>query len=436
MVSAGVTLASVTTGWISFALTILTWLGVYISLLKTFRSAPRAIPISLGNLRQEIQSERSMLRQRLKEGDRYHVFHGRQMKSVGTAKSHIKLVDETLRITWKEFRDLEKRFIVKNGAGGDVEDADAKTEESDFEERVSVNGNYGKYYEKDLARTSRARGGAEGGRSRRLARKDSHIQSALGLNRAGLSIDGQTYYNTNISHRFKWWWLQSDVQDLSNRVQRIQLRRIQHDEWESNQLVKRGLTILGAMSGEDPYFDCGEGKGPQGGGGGGAGGVKRRRSHKSAKSSRAGSRRMSMNFGGNGNGNGSQRSRNVSRSGDAVREIYEKEIRRVKRKSDSEGSATSRSSSRAPPPPVSPKPAKVAGSTVSMSRRADSVRRSRAPSVVEYEVVNPGRMWVDVEPSSSGRRGSTRNQRPGRPQPVHETSYVRERTSTGRMRED
>lgn len=358
------------------------------------------------------------------------------MKGIGSAKSHVKLMDETLRSTWKEFRELEKKFLVQNGAGGDVEDADGTVEDSDFEEKVSVNGHGGRFDEKYSSRTSRARAGAgagaAGGRSRRLARKESHLQSVIGVSKAGLSIDGQTYYNTNLSHRFKWWWMQSDVQTLGDRLQRIQLRRIQHDEWESNILVKRGLAILGAMSGEDPYFDCGESKGPQGGGGGG--GVKRRRSHRSAKSSRVGSRRTSMNFG--GNGNGSQKSRNVSRSRDGVREIYEKEIRRVRRRSDSHGSAKSASSSQTPPPPVSPKPAKVAGSTVSMSRRADSVRRDRAPSVVEYEVVNPGRMWVDVEPSSSGPRNSGRGQRPSRPQPVHDTSYVRERTSMSRIRDD
>jgi len=391
-------IASQVTGFISFFFTLLTWLGVYVSLLITLRSAPTQIPLILSNLREEMQEERSMLRQRLKEGDRYHVFRGREMRKVGSSESHIRLLETTLRILWKEFRGLEGRFLVSPVGGEDVEDGRGDASGSGDSDAPGDEGRRANGYDE--------KGGKVRNRGR-MRRRESHMTSWMGMREAGLSIDRSTYYNTDLRHRILWWWKGDEVRALADRVQRLQMRRIERDVYECDELVKRGLAIMGGMGGEDVYNDCGEG-GPNGGRGGG--GV-RRRKRRSAKSSRAPS------F------SASQRSRNVSRAG--VREVYEKEIRRVKRR---DSSPSSRSVS-----PSTSSPARVAGSTVSMSRRREPVSRSRAPSVVEYEVVNPGRVWVDVEdstrPTSNIGRDSNVSRRVSRPPPAHYQSYVRQRGS-------
>lgn len=348
-----------------------------------------------------------MLRQRIREGDRYHVFHGRQMRRIGKNESHIRLIDNTLRIQWKQFRDIERRFLVSTNGNpnGDVEDARSGDSGSGYED-----------VEKDRNRNSYGYD-EKGTRNRpRMRRRDTHVNNWMGMREAGLSIDRCTYYNTGLRHRILWWWKQDDISAIASRVQRLQIRRIERDVYEDNALIKRGLAILGGMGGEDVFGDCGEGgpgQGPRGSGdgfgfeyGGGGGGRRRRRTR--GKSSRAPS--FSMNG----------RSRNGSREG--VREMYEREIRRVRRR-DSSPESRSASPSDAPT-------ARVAGSTVSMSRRGESVRRSRAPSV-EYEVVNPGRIWVDVEepprPPSNVGRDSNVSRRMSRPAPAYSPSYVRER---------
>lgn len=124
MVPSAISLASIITGWISFFLAILTWLGVYISLILTVKSAPEQIPLVLGNLRQELQSEKSLLKHRIKEGDRFGVFPGRQVRRIGKNESHIILMEASLNTTWKQFKALGGRFILKGNqrSMGEVED--------------------------------------------------------------------------------------------------------------------------------------------------------------------------------------------------------------------------------------------------------------------------------------------------------------------------
>lgn len=399
--STGLTVASQTIGFISFGFTLLTWLGVYVSLFKTVRSAPSSIPLVLSNLRQEIQIERSALRERAKDADAYGVFPGRQMRRVGKNESYMKLRLTTVNNLWREFRDLENRFVVDGkGDDADLEGQGSEAEDSQFSDVDAKDGNY--YDEKRGAAAARVREGR-----RAMRRRESHLRSRMGMVVGGLSTDRSMYYNTNMRHRILWWWKRDDVQGLQDQVQRLQLQRIEVDLFETDCLVKRGLAMLGGMCGDDPYENCGEGRRPSRGPTGGSG--RRRKSHKGRRSVVNG--RYST-----------PRSRNDSQVG--VREVYEKEIRRTSRRSGSESTA-----SRRRPSPPSPR-AKVAGSTVSVGRSAETRSRSRAPSVVEYEIVNPGRIWVDVQDgpdNRSGRRSSI-----NRPQPVHYTSYVRQRSSPDR----
>ena len=238
-----------------------------------------------------------------------------------------------------------------------------------------------------------------------MKRRESHITDWMGMTVGGLSVDQVTYFDTDLRHRCLWWWLQSDVQGLLEQVQRLQIRRIQCELWETDHLVKRGLAILGNMSGEDPFHDCGESIHPSGGGGGGRFG--RRRSHKGIRS------KISVN------GGMSHRSRNASRAG--VREVYEKEIRRVRRRSRSASNSSSSRSRRS----VSVSRSGVVERDPETHTRTTLHEDSRPPRVVEYEIVNPGRVWVDVEqPRENGFRSFSSSVK--RPNPTHYKSYVRE----------
>lgn len=341
-----------------------------------------------------------MIRQRIREGDKYHCYSGRQMRRIGKNESHIRLMESTIKATWKQFRALEKRFIVPSGKGDEeeVKSEDAASEYSDMAKR-------------DSWQDEKAYAGGRVRDARRMRRRDSQIKGRMGMWEAGLSIDRHTYYNTGMGARFLWWWKQDDIRGLQSRVEGLQIRRIESDLYEIDALVKRGLSMLGGMSGEDPYRSCGEdgpngGRGSGNGGDGGGGGTRKRRNHQTR------SRPRSVATG--------RRSGNQNNSRSGVREVYEREIRRVRR------SPSESSRSRSPPSP-SP-PTKVASST--MSRGGPRETRSRAPSVVEYEVVNPGRIWVDVEDTRSNTgtlRGSIVD-RGGRPPPAHFQSYVRERS--------
>lgn len=341
-----------------------------------------------------------MLKQRMKEGDRYHVFRGLQMRRIGKNESHVRLLETTLNATWREFRNLEKRFVVSRG-DGDAEGTDANGDSETDDDG-------GWEDEKRRHRSGKAfngkknRANEEVRNARRMRRRGSHIRSRMGMWEAGLSIDNYTYYNTDLAHRLLWWWKQDDVRGLIERVQRLVIRRINWDLYETDELVQRGLCILGRMSGEDILVDRGPPRTPYDGSGG-AGVRRRRRSYKASHSNRTPSR-----------------SRNGSRAG--VRDLYEKEIRRTTRPSPSL-SPSSRSLPTAPSPT-----ARVGGSYVSMSRRGERVNRSQAPSVREYEIVNPGRIWVDVQesPRNAGR-DSNGERNVNRPPPAHFESYVRER---------
>lgn len=391
-IATGLSVASITTGWISFGLTILTWLGVYITLILTIRGAPNQIPLALSNLREELLAERSLMKHRIREGDRYNVFPGRQVRRIGKNESHLRLMEVTLNSTWKEFKALEKRFIVKGDQRG-MGEVDDTWSNMDSE---SSDDNKEKWNDEKGGLRNRVNGG------RRMRRRESQLKSRMGYCEAGISQDRQTYYSTDFRHRVLWWWKKDDVQRLNAQVLRIQIRRMDCDLFETDELVKRGLWVLGAMSGENVLHSLGPPYTKNGGG------LRRKRSRR-ARSTRASSRSVN-----------NQGSRSVSRaraSGEGVREVYEKEIRRVRRRSNSRGSVT------ASPSP----PAKVAGSAFSRSRKEEPGRRSRGPSVVEYEVVNPGRIWVDVEPSQSNLGRASDRGRMSRPQPAHFQSYVRER---------
>ena len=135
---------------------------------------------------------------------------------------------------------------------------------------------------------------------------------------------------------------------MLDQLQRIQIRRIERDVFETDELVKRCLDLLEGRSGRGR-----SGSASPGSGGGGGGGVRRRR-----VKSRPGGVRMP--------------SRRGSATSGHFREVEEREI--VQRRPDGEANNTGR-------------------------------RRERSPRPrYEYEIVQPGRMFVDVDEGEPQRR--------------------------------
>jgi hypothetical protein len=284
--------ASVTIGFISFAITIVTLLGVYSSLLSTMRSAPTRIPIILGNLRQEILAERAYLRQRIAEGrDPFGVFpktldtstaggvpsgapgyRAGRRRRIGAAEeqeSYAKLLSFTIRDLWMEFRRLERPFLVNSGLRAKaIEKGDYWSEgdlvSSDKRRKRDVEGGVSSEYSTPSGDDEK--GGARRRRNKRKRhrRKKSAKQLKeedeifrgdeeeweLEEGRADLISKGAKFYNTDMTHRFIWWQTEDEVKSLADQVQRVQIRRMERDLFETDELVRllildRGLSGRG-----------------------------------------------------------------------------------------------------------------------------------------------------------------------------------------------
>ncbi|KPI35552.1 uncharacterized protein AB675_10964 [Cyphellophora attinorum] len=276
--------ASVTIGFISFAITIITLLGVYSSLLSTMRSAPTRIPIVLGNLRQEILAERAYLRQRIAEGrDPFGVMPetldsssaggvsrgapghrgGRRggIRAAEEQESYTKLLSFTVRDLWMEFRRLERPFLVNSGLRAKAIEKGDYWSEGDLvsigrRRTRDVEGGDGSEYSTPSGDDEKG-----GARRRRTKRKRHHRKKSakqlkeeeeifrgdeeeweLDEGRADLIQKGAQFYNTDMSHRFIWWQTEDMVKSLAEQVQRVQIRRMERDLFETDELVR--LLIL------------------------------------------------------------------------------------------------------------------------------------------------------------------------------------------------
>ena len=231
--------------------------------------------------------------------------------------------------------------------------------------------------------------------------------NAVGMEEASVGID-DIYYRTDLSHRFIWWQTKGDVENLLEQVQRVQIRRIERDVFEIDDLVKR---VLKKMDGGRDTGDSGSGsesddRGPRGGG----------------VISRRGSRR--------GSGGG----------GRTTYESKETEIVRIPARSRagsvravSQAGSVSRVASLSPPRRRSPRlRERNAESTASpVEQRPSNTARRRAArdsrvsdgAGYDYEVVRPGRDGTYViDINSTGNRPGLRESQG--------QSYYRERSVT------
>jgi hypothetical protein len=348
MVAESLIISSEVTGFISFAITILTLLGVYRDLISTLRSADVHIPIILANLRQEILFEKAFISRNLKYADEFHVFPRRlcYVKQPNGQKERTKrafsmLMDATIKDLWIQFKTLERPFLIRNPMRAEEVRKGDYWDEKDLEEQPKTG--------------SRRRGKIQ-------------VRNA----EADIRERGKRFYRTDLAHRWIWWQSKGDVDNLMSQVQRVQMRRMERDLFETDELVKRLIrrdgagSEFGSRSGNSSSSDGG---GPRRRNVAGVGVVRSRAGSRAA--SRAGSVRSVR-----------MPSRRGTTAGRTVREVEEREF--VTRPAAS--------------PPLTQQSEMEASNT---GRR----RERRAESRVEYEVLRPGSVYVDV--ADRPRRTST-----------------------------
>lgn len=279
----------------------------------------------LGNLRQEIEIERIMIKCRLQQGDPFRVFNIRNFKSKDYRHRSATLLEATIKELWQEFKNLERPFLIHNAFRAQEVRRGDYWGESDIDEKPSA---------RDRRRKDRPDAGE-----------------------AGSSPDQSNYYRTDFAHRFIWWQSRSDVISLMDQVQRIQIRRIERDVFEADELVRRSIRILQSRDDRGSSSEDGssDNRGPKGNG-------PRRQRRRSGRKSSVGS---------------------VKRKASVVDGLQDVEI---------DEQEVIRRSTR----------------TTSPGRRPGSARRSQPR--YDYEVVSPGRIYVDVD-DARPRRVSTYSMR-------------------------
>ena len=252
------------------------------------------------------------------------------------------LLNATIKDLWVEFKNVERPFLIRNPLRAEEVAKGDYWGESDLEEKPGLS-----------ARMRRGRGKKQ---------RSKDVED-------GIRMTGKQYYRTDLAHRWIWWHSKSDVERLADQVQRVQMRRIERDLYETDELVKRLVRRGGDVDGESVGSGSGSSSGSDGGG--------RRRSVAGVGvvRSRAGSRAGSVR---------SVRmppSRRGSTIGRNTREVEEREI--VRRSAPS------------------PRPIRQSDMEPPNTGR----RRDRRDSRVEYEVLRPGSVFLDRRRSYSRERG-------------------------------
>lgn len=254
-------------GIISFIITVLNLLALYANFLGTVRSAPVEIRDALGNLRAQLLEEREALRQQTRElrnrkaqmrqqNRPLHPAHagrarsssrnglsprassgnlrgGQSTYALSYSEQTLGLHYQTVRDLWRQFKSLERPFLVRSGSRAEaLRNADAWAEKDFIDEKT--------IREEDI---------------------EMHGDTTTGF------ADWSAVYRCDFSHRFIWWQSKSDVVKLADEVQRVMLRRMEREVTCMRMMLKQ-LRDGGDGPEEiaSPRFDGGGG----GGGGGGA----------------------------------------------------------------------------------------------------------------------------------------------------------------------
>ncbi|KAF9874675.1 hypothetical protein CkaCkLH20_07812 [Colletotrichum karsti] len=239
---------SFVTGILGFALTTLNLIALYANFVATIRSAPHEIRDGLGNLRQQLCEEREALRHQTKEIRsksklRQKVMHlgmgdknanNEARRALEYAEKTLPLHYLTLRDLWRNFKELERPFLVASGQRAEAIHNGASWGENDLDEKVH----------RDFERNGEMASFA----------------------------DWTALYKCDFAHRFIWWQTKDDVKKLGDEVMRIMARRTEREVTYTRMMVRQMFLDDGSTQTVN--------KGPRrpGGGGGGAGGARRRMS--------------------------------------------------------------------------------------------------------------------------------------------------------------
>ena len=162
--------------------------------MSTIRKAPEEIRDILGNIRQEICEERAAIRTKIRElraSDR-DLRAGRSSIVVGRTLTEqtLRLHHASIRDIWRDFKRLERPFLVPNG----------------FRAEQVHRGHY--WGEDDL---------------------DEHVRGDLEKYGENSMEDWTAYYRCDFSHRFIWLQSKSAVMNLADLLTRIMMRRISRE---------------------------------------------------------------------------------------------------------------------------------------------------------------------------------------------------------------
>jgi len=138
------------------------------------RNADTAIPLMLGNLRQELEAEKVLLRYRVQEGDRYNVFPKSRRRRRQRRQESSQLLESTLAQLWQQFKNVERPFLIRNATRAEAVQRGDYWGDSDVDEKP---------YAKPSGQKSRDR---------------------MAMAEAGMTPDDQKYYRTDMVHRFIW----------------------------------------------------------------------------------------------------------------------------------------------------------------------------------------------------------------------------------------
>jgi hypothetical protein len=217
--------ASIIIGFISFTFTLTILIGIYKDLISTLRKADKQMPIILGTLRQELIFERALISHKIDYGDEFDVFprklrymrtgpRGKREKG-GLRQQYARLLEVTIEELWIEFKRLERPFLIRSGFRAEEVQRGGYWSSDDLKEKPSRRG-------------------------RRRNQKGVFASAAdLSKAEAGVRAQATQYYNTDFLHRFIWWQSKAAVDSLANQVQRVQIRRMERDLYETDELVKR-----------------------------------------------------------------------------------------------------------------------------------------------------------------------------------------------------
>ncbi len=153
-------------------------LGVYRDVISTMRNADTAIPLMLGNLRQELEAEKVLLRYRVQEGDRYNAFpKSRRRRRQKRQQESSQLLETTLGQLWQQFKNVERPFLIRNPTRAEAVQRGDYWGDSDVDEKPYAKPSSGQNPPRDR----------------------------MAMAEAGMTLDdNQRYYRTDMVDRFIW----------------------------------------------------------------------------------------------------------------------------------------------------------------------------------------------------------------------------------------